>query len=260
MPNYTAILDNIDRLLNEGEDLLEEAENRIFTPVESNEYSIWLEQVYALLRSLGSEIASPYFNMLNKREIHLLSEDSVAQVTAVLNAIGVHIECTMDTEEYVQMTGDETGREFAKSIKEMRVFVVHGHDKTAAIELKDYLQNKLKMPEPVLLFQQASSGRTIIEKFEDSSDKIDVAFVLMTPDDTNLKSDGSTTQRARQNVLFELGYFVAKFGRKSGRVFLLKKGNVEVPSDLSGVIYVDISAGIESASEQIRTELQAILK
>jgi len=34
-----------------------------------------------------------------------------------------------------------------------------------------------------------------------------------------------------------LGYFVGRLGR--GRACLLRKGNVEIPSDLFGVIYTD---------------------
>jgi Predicted nucleotide-binding protein containing TIR-like domain len=44
--------------------------------------------------------------------------------------------------------------------------------------------------------------------------------------------------RARQNVIFELGYFVSKLGR--GRACLLRKGDVEIPSDLYGVIYTEM--------------------
>lgn len=41
--------------------------------------------------------------------------------------------------------------------------------------------------------------------------------------------------RARQNVVLELGYFAAKLGRN--RVFVLKFGELEMPSDISGVVY-----------------------
>jgi len=41
-------------------------------------------------------------------------------------------------------------------------------------------------------------------------------------------------------VIFELGYFVGKLGR--GRACLLRRGEVEIPSDLYGVIYTDMDA------------------
>lgn len=65
-------------------------------------------------------------------------------------------------------------------------------------------------------------------------------------------------ERARQNVIFELGYFVGKFGRKSGRVIMLHKGALEIPSNLQGVIYMDITNGVTLAGEDIRKELEAL--
>lgn len=47
-------------------------------------------------------------------------------------------------------------------------------------------------------------------------------------------------QRASQNVIFELGYFAGKLGR--GRVSLLRKGNVEIPSDLFGIVYTEMDS------------------
>uniref|UniRef100_UPI0011D57785 TIR domain-containing protein n=2 Tax=Vibrio cholerae TaxID=666 RepID=UPI0011D57785 len=46
--------------------------------------------------------------------------------------------------------------------------------------------------------------------------------------------------RARQNVVFEHGYLIAKLSR--GRVAALVKGSVETPNDFSGVVYVSMDA------------------
>lgn len=138
----------------------------------------------------------------------------------------------------------------------LRAFIVHGHDKQLLLELKNYLQNKLGFDEPIVLSEKPSGNRTIIEKFEEHAQHIDCAFVLFSPDDLDSKSGQS---RARQNVIFELGYFLGVLGRRSGRVFVLKKGHLEIPSDLQGVIYIDVTNGIESAGETIRTELGTLL-
>ena len=63
---------------------------------------------------------------------------------------------------------------------------------------------------------------------------------LCSPDDVcNLKAAGKAepkpAPRARQNVILELGYFVALLGRR--HVFVLMAGSVEMPSDFSGVVY-----------------------
>ena len=41
--------------------------------------------------------------------------------------------------------------------------------------------------------------------------------------------------RARQNVVFEHGYLLAKLGRKN--VCALVRGDIETPNDISGVVY-----------------------
>lgn len=118
-----------------------------------------------------------------------------------------------------------------------RVFVVHGHDDAALQGLARFLE-KLGL-EAIILKEQPDQGRTIIEKFEDTADDIGFAVVLLTPDDIGASVKAETSDaRARQNVVFELGYFAAKLGR--GRVCLLRKGHVEIPSDLYGVIYTDM--------------------
>jgi len=140
----------------------------------------------------------------------------------------------------------------------LRSFIVHGHDDAAKLALKNYLQNTLKWPEPTILAEKRSGGKTIIEKFEEYSKDIDVVFVLLTPDDFGGAVGSPSAARARQNVVFELGFFAGRFGRTSGRVILLHKGDLELPSDLAGVVYIDISHGVDAAGETIRKEVEAL--
>jgi hypothetical protein len=116
-----------------------------------------------------------------------------------------------------------------------RVFVVHGHDGEAKEAVARFLE-KLGL-QPVILHEQANKGLTVIEKFEANSD-VAFAVVLLTPDDVGKPASekGKSRRRARQNVVFELGFFFAKLGR--GRVCALYRGEVEKPSDVDGVVYV----------------------
>ena len=141
-----------------------------------------------------------------------------------------------------------------------RPFIVHGHDEKTKLEVKNYLQNTLGLPEPIILHEKPNLGRTLIEKFEDLAATADLAFVLLTPDDHFASASDSETEkrRARQNVILELGFFLGVLGRRSGRVFLLYKGPLDLPSDLSGIVYLDVSGGLETVSDQIRRELSAI--
>jgi predicted nucleotide-binding protein len=143
-----------------------------------------------------------------------------------------------------------------------KVFIVHGHDEESLKELKNYIQKNLKLGKPIILRQEPSLGRTIIEKFEDYSRNIDLVFVLLTPDDIIIKNESSddVKRRARQNVIFEMGYFYGKIQRKNGQILLLYKGDIELPSDISGIIYINISKGIMSQNELIRKEISHIIK
>lgn len=116
-----------------------------------------------------------------------------------------------------------------------RVFVVHGHDEGAKQAVARVLE-KLEL-EPVILHEQASAGRTVIEKVEHFSD-VGYAVVLLSGDDLGGPVDGKVPMqpRARQNVVLELGYFVGRLGRE--RVCALVRDSVEIPSDWAGVVYV----------------------
>lgn len=43
--------------------------------------------------------------------------------------------------------------------------------------------------------------------------------------------------RARQNVVFESGYFMGRLGRE--KVILIANPEIEIPSDLQGVVYTN---------------------
>ena len=81
-------------------------------------------------------------------------------------------------------------------------------------------------------------GRNILKKFRDYSE-VGFAAVLLTGDDRGgLATDEPSAYmlRARQNVIFELGYFLSKLGEE--RVCCLYTSDVEIPSDYSGVLYI----------------------
>jgi predicted nucleotide-binding protein len=115
------------------------------------------------------------------------------------------------------------------------IFIVHGHDEAAKLAVARFLE-KLDL-NALILHEQPEGGRTIIEKIEDYSD-VGFAIILLTPDDIGYAKNNpdKTETRARQNVIFELGYFIGKLGR--GNVCALYKEGVELPSDFQGVLYV----------------------
>ena len=115
-----------------------------------------------------------------------------------------------------------------------KVFIVHGHNNDLKQEVARTIE-KLGL-EPIILHEQPNKGRTVIEKFEKHSE-VGFAIVLLTKDDLGkANSEEELTSRARQNVILELGFFIGKLSRE--RVVPLYESGVELPSDLSGVVYV----------------------
>ncbi len=118
-----------------------------------------------------------------------------------------------------------------------QVFIVHGHDEAAKNKVARFVE-RLGF-EATILHEQASKGKTIIEKIEHYSD-VCFGIVLYTPDDVGntQKEKDKLNLRARQNVVFEHGYLIGKLGRKS--VVALVDGNIEKPNDISGVVYIPL--------------------
>lgn len=124
-------------------------------------------------------------------------------------------------------------------IDKTKVFIVHGHDDGLKHEVALFLKH-LGI-EPIILHEQLDRGQTIFQKFN-SHANVGFAIVLYTPCDigrpAKLNEKGEQYQekyRARQNVIFEHGFFAAKLGLENA--IALKKGDVEIPNDLAGVIY-----------------------
>jgi predicted nucleotide-binding protein len=121
------------------------------------------------------------------------------------------------------------------------VFIVHGRDEAAKQEVARFVESVgLKS---IILHEQASSGMTIIEKIEHYANDADFALVLYTACDQGRghhEKSIAPRDRARQNVVFEHGYLMGKLGREN--VCALRKGDIETPNDISGVVYVDLDA------------------
>lgn len=119
-----------------------------------------------------------------------------------------------------------------------RVFVVHGRQRNSADVVARFLA-RLEL-EPIILDEQANEGRTILEKLEANTEDVGFAVVLLQADDLGRGPDDDdwpeSPNRARQNVILELGFFVGKIGR--GRVAALVEPTVEQPSDILGLAYV----------------------
>jgi len=156
------------------------------------------------------------------------------------------------------------------------IFIVHGRDHKPMKELKAMLREFGL--NPIVLHEQPSASRTIVEKLEKYSD-VGYAFVILTPDDEGISSNDFDKEilkkgpigrkatnaidsmlskmrvRARQNVVLEFGYFIGKLERD--RVCCLHKGNVELPSDMHGIVYIPFKESVNEVGDKIVKELKA---
>ena len=213
----------------------------------SPEFEKWLRDTkVAITNTFGNE--SDHIKEFNKINYSLtvfspeISESAFqnAYVRGLQSAASVLESMIEEIKEYWE---DKNGTPIpsethdTEQINTNEVFIIHGRDDGAKQTVARFLETlDLK---PLILHEQANRGRTIIEKFEQHAE---VGFVvaLLTPDDVGAgKGEESTLNpRARQNVIFEFGYFIGKLSRK--RVCALVKGNVEKPSDYDGVLYISL--------------------
>lgn len=125
-----------------------------------------------------------------------------------------------------------------EEIDKSKIFIVHGRDSAAKLEVARFVEN-MKFS-AVILHEQANIGATIIEKIETNTN-VGFAIILYTPCDLGgLIGEKNQKARARQNVVFEHGYLMAKLRRNN--VCALVKGDVEVPTDISGIVYIPMDS------------------
>lgn len=138
---------------------------------------------------------------------------------------------------------EETPGTHSDSAASANIFIIHGREAGGFRESVARFIEHVGL-RPVILAEQANEGRTLIEKFEAKALDVGYAIALLTPED--LASVGGSEppprpNRARQNVILELGYFMARLGR--ARVVALLQEGVEVPSDILGVVYIPLDHG-----------------
>jgi predicted nucleotide-binding protein len=209
-----------------------------------NRADSWVEKVVSFLDEIfgrttaedfinaGSDMQY-YIDAVNQKKLHLLGfyERYQAQRNKGGDTVEVYQTYVSDNTEH-----DRKVEEPSKM--DASVFIVHGHENETKETVARYVE-KLGF-RAIVLHEQPNKGKTIIEKFESFADRVDFTIILLTPDDigASISKKNEPKYRARQNVIFEFGFFTAKVGRS--KVCALVKGNIEIPSDYSGVIYIPI--------------------
>lgn len=210
------------------------------------------ERAEMVLSKIYGEDSKYHSKLMNIRYSPIYSGMATAQYIAKLKVdtwvsavrkTGNLFQIMIDEMKMASMTGDTDLSSKERKSLSNKVFIVHGHDDEMKLAVEMTIE-KLGL-EPIILHEQPNKGRTIIEKFTDYSN-VGFAVVLLSPDDVGClrkKHPDQLKQRARQNVILELGFFLGKLGRE--RVFPLyrkkKDKEFELPSDYDGVIYTKFS-------------------
>jgi len=138
-----------------------------------------------------------------------------------------------------------------KANKKTKIFVVHGHDSVALDQLELILR-RLDL-DPYILQSNDAESKTIVEALEKQIyEESAFGIILMTPDDygyPKTKGEVERQPRARQNVILEMGMLMASLGRE--KMVILKKGALELPSDIGGVIYQEFNEHVKEVAVQL---------
>ena len=208
-----------------------------------DDYRKWNTYNQELLKQSFDIPDNTYYSSYNTCGMHLLycRDKDYAELTKLeLEEKIKKLEIFIDTADLLPCDiKDEKEMKTQVNANSKRVFIVHGHDDELRTKVELFLR-QLNL-DPVVLFKEASAGRTIIEKIEKESSDIAFAIVLYTPcdmgnDKNSINKLEDFLPRARQNVVFEHGYMCALLGRE--KVCALCANNVEIPGDLSGIVYV----------------------
>ncbi|MHC2017679.1 TIR domain-containing protein [Methylobacterium sp. CM6247] len=150
----------------------------------------------------------------------------------------------------------------AVDVTPAKVFLVHGRDEAAKHTVARFLERRVRL-DVIILSERPNRGRSILTKFRDEADGASFAIVLMTPDDLGHLRPGllpadvaapAPQPRPRQNVIFELGFFIGQLG--ADRVCALVPPGVERPSDYDGIVYVPLDDQ-DGWQKKLVTELHA---
>jgi len=134
------------------------------------------------------------------------------------------------------------------------IFIIHGHDETNLLRLKDILREQFKL-NPIAILAGAGLSKSIIDKFESYAETCSYAIALYTPDDHVTTPQSQQIRQARPNVIFETGWFVGRLG--IARVLLLLKDGTEIHSDLGGLNRVQFKENVSENFLEIKRELEA---
>ena len=135
-----------------------------------------------------------------------------------------------------------------------KIFIVYGHDKLA-LRSAESLIYELGL-KPIKVTPGESEGGYVFSTIERLAKECCFSLVLLTPDDEGKsKSEEDYKDRARQNIIFEWGYFNGVYGKK--HVCAAAKEGVEKPSDMEGIFYYTFKDEVNEIKEEFVKRLKS---
>lgn len=204
------------------------------------EYNVTLlEQLFttnALATIYSSSFGAYYIDIpfhLKVQELREHITEKIRRLRSVIDRIELYPTIAVE-----QAASGASVQNSVSGVQELgsQLFIVHGHDEAAREAVARFLG--IFDLDPIILNEEPNRGGTLIEKL-DRYRGIGYAVVLLTPDDIGGVKDSKyhdLRPRPRQNVILELGYFIAALGRN--RVATLHKPDIEMPSDYAGSAYI----------------------
>lgn len=216
-----------------------------------DDFKRWHDRNKAIYRSSFIEPENIYFHEYEVLCWRIWGSDTVKEYKENIKRLSNHMQGDIERVDLIECVAEVVEPIIINQPKELshEIFIVHGHSE----EMKQSVARivtKLGLT-PIILHEQPNGGKTIIEKFESNAESIRFAIILLSADDLGSSvrdldgvKDEEVRQhlemRARQNVVFEMGYFAGRLGRS--HVFLLLQDGVAKPGDLDGIVYTAYDA------------------
>jgi predicted nucleotide-binding protein len=209
----------------------------------ADDVTTWHEYNGSLLKRSfsNSEIAENYLGFPLTYEPNVNAATVYFETTNFLSDRVRRLKSVLEQLELYLEVGRVDDRNVSRPhIDAQTVFIVHGQNNEVKASVSEFVR-ELTGQKPTILHEQPNGGLTIIEKFERYAASAGFAIVLLTADDLGgTRGSSDQSKRARQNVILELGFFIAAIGRQ--RVAALHEAEVEIPSDIAGLLYTSLES------------------
>lgn len=219
--------------------------------LEGSNYKTFISQLKVFVPRFLKE--HPLYNDITKLIDSFYTVSATKTILQHLETIKADEFFLEQFDESIDVKADNEKVKHVSVANSKKIFIVHGRDSDSLEKVELFLYQI--GCDPVVVMNEPSGGLVLIDKIERCAEEVDFAIVIYTAcDEGRLKGSEKLQGRARQNVVFEHGYLIAKLGREN--VVALVEEGVETPGDVQGVVYVSMAD--DDWRQQIIKEMQFV--